>query len=75
MLLGFLYHYTVTPIDRIASATFALRGQHFNLPQLRDNLFCLVSLLGIFSPPSGSKPYFREDHFQEGQTTGLHLPF
>jgi hypothetical protein len=31
-------HYTVTPIDRIASATFALRGQHFNLPQPRDKL-------------------------------------
>jgi hypothetical protein len=50
-------HYTVTPIDRIASATFALRGQHFNVPLPRDNPFCLVSLLGIFSPPSGSKPY------------------
>ena len=45
-----------------------LRGQHVNLPQLRDDLFSRVSLsLAFFSPPSGHKPYIREDHFSGGR--------
>ena len=42
----------VTPIARIASATgLALRRQNINLPQLRDDLFRLVSLPRHCGPP------------------------
>ncbi|MFD2258562.1 hypothetical protein, partial [Chelativorans composti] len=37
-----------------------------NLPQLRDNLVGLVSLVCHCGPPSWSKPYFKVDPFNGG---------
>jgi hypothetical protein len=57
---------------------FALRGQHFNLPQLRDNLFCLVSLFWAFSVlhqaqshTSGETTFKRADQKQRVQLPRL----
>src|SRR5262249_42160422 len=42
-----------------------LRDQNIDLPQLRDDLFRLVSLPCHCSPP-GSKTYLKSDHFNGG---------
>lgn len=46
----------------------SLRYQHVDLPQLRDDLFGLMSLLGhSIVLQTARKPYFREDHFLGGR--------
>src|SRR4029453_10732442 len=57
--------------DRVGHA-LALRGQNLNLPQLRDNLFRLVSLPShLLRPPCCHKAYLRADHSDGG---GSDLP-
>jgi hypothetical protein len=52
----------------------ALRRQHVNLPQLRNNLLGRVSLPRHIDPPWCQKTYFKSDHFNEGGSgnTSLH---
>src|SRR5208283_3455157 len=62
-IIGDLAHADLA--DRV-SDVLALRDQHINLPQLRNDLFRRVSLLRHCSPPSCQKTYFRSDHFSGG---------
>ena len=46
----------------------ALRRQNLNLPQLRDNPFCIMSFLDHSSILHRlKKPYIRKDHFSGGR--------
>src|SRR5262249_7960825 len=50
-----------------------LRDQNIDLPQLRDDLFRLVSLPCHCSPP-GSKTYLKSDHFNGGGSRSVPGP-
>jgi hypothetical protein len=58
--------------DRIRKRRL-LRGQNFDLPQLRNDLFRLV-LLRHLQSSSMAKPYFESDHFIEGGSHSRPFP-
>ncbi len=53
----------MTPIDRIASAPIALRDQHVDLTELRNDLVRLCFFWGIPSSSIWLESLLQEDHF------------
>jgi hypothetical protein len=57
------------PHQVVLTHRIALRRQHFHLPQLRNNLFRLVSLLGHFASSIRLKAILQGGPLSKGQAT------